>query len=168
MPNSWAVLVGLCHVISILPLMLAGIVQSHLYAQCVFTLEEIRDSGHATWNQLYIQKWIYVREHGWDFVCVGAIPSSSPSFFLAPPFSLPLHRPHPSSLFLCLSLGGFVLTEAVCARHQLCCLEEERCAAESGRERERKTEGTAGKATGDGGRVEKWVMHHLPLDTLPS
>lgn len=52
LPSSWFALVDSCRVISILPLMSAGIVCSHLYAQCVFTLEEIRHEGggHATWK----------------------------------------------------------------------------------------------------------------------
>ena len=44
-----------------------------------------------------------------------------------------------------------MLTEAVCARHQLCCSKEERHAAESGREKNREQWGEAAR---DGGRWE--------------
>lgn len=62
-----------CHVISILPLMSAGIVSSHLSAQCVSTLEEIVHGGaggHATWNHLYNCKWICVglQGDGWHLL----------------------------------------------------------------------------------------------------
>lgn len=60
-----------------------------------------------------------------------------------------------------------MLTEAVCARHQLCCSKEERHAAESGREKNRESSGGKPLVMEEGGK-EKWDVHHLPSHTLPS
>lgn len=165
MSSLWLALLDVCHVISILPLMSARIVCPPLYAQCVFTETEAVDMPPGI---------ICILRNGYVCASMVAILCAWGPFLHSPlrSISLLLSPTSSSSLsltFFCLSLGGFVLTEAVCARHRLCCLEEERRAAESGRERERKTEERAvGKATCLRWKGWGWVMHHLPLDTLPS
>lgn len=105
-------------------------------------------------------------EDGWHFVRMGGGGDSSIlPVFLAPSLSLPLHLSHSRSLFsVSLSLGGFVLTEAVCGRHRLCCLEEE-----SGREREKENqrehwgEPLAIETWGDG-LFTIWLHKHCPVE----
>lgn len=86
LPSSWFALVDSCRVISILPLMSAGIVCSHLYAQCVFTLEEIRHEGGGARHLEIIciirtgYVWVCVRMVGILCAWGGAIPPSSLSF----------------------------------------------------------------------------------------
>lgn len=122
-----------------IPLITAGTVCSHSYAQCVYTHPEKSDEDMPP-RTVWIYKYVWARL---AFLVRGHHSFILP-VFLAPSFSLLLHllRSH-SLFFFCLSLGEFVLTDADCTRHQLRWSEEEQHAAQSATGPGRK----AGKAT---------------------
>lgn len=100
-----------------------------------------RNQGWRAHNQksfVNLEIGVCVCEESWLFVCMGgAIHLFSPPFSFALLLLLSLHLPH--SLPSVYLWGGFVLTEAVCARHRLCLFGRgaARCCEWQGMERER-------------------------------
>lgn len=107
---------------------------------------------------MFVWVWLAFCTH-WGY-------SSILPVFLAPSFSLALHLPHSHSLSSVYPCGDLCWLKQFAPGTSFAVRKVKR---QSGGERVRKTERAAGEATCDGGRCwEKWDMHHLPIDTLPS